>query len=321
MSRRLTVGTVLVAGALALAACGGDAEGEAPEGDGGLTSITVGVIPIGDTAPAWLGLQEGIFEEHGLDVEIQVLQGGAAVIPGVLSGDIQFGFSNTTSLLIAADQGLGLSWVAPAASTTGDVEEDFSAVMTMPGSGISSPSDLEGRTVAVNTLNNIGDTVVRSVVEADGGDPDAVEFVELAFPDMPAALTEGRVEAAWVLDPFMTMLNDEGAESISRPYAEVHPELMVAAYFTSEQLASSDPEVIEAFQAAMQESLTYAEEHPDEARAVLSEFTEIAPEVREAIVLPRWPSEFAIESIETLADLAYQHGLLEEEVAPESLLY
>src|SRR5690625_796748 len=94
---------------LLLAACNGDAADPGPEGeDAELTPITVGVLPIVDTAAIWLGVDEGIFEEHGLDVTLEILAGGAAVVPTVVSGEHEFGFSNSISVLQGVEQGLPL---------------------------------------------------------------------------------------------------------------------------------------------------------------------------------------------------------------------
>ena len=50
-------------------------------------------------------------------------------------------------------------------------------------------------------------------------------------------------------------------------YADVDPNLVVALYFTSAQLVSSNPDLVQRFTEAMQESLAYADAHPDEVRA------------------------------------------------------
>src|SRR5690606_4457573 len=55
-------------------------------GTGGLEQITVGVLPIVDTAAIYLGVDQGFYEEEGLDVELEVASGGAAVAPGLTSG-------------------------------------------------------------------------------------------------------------------------------------------------------------------------------------------------------------------------------------------
>ena len=113
---------------LVLTSCGGGedapADGDNAAEDGELTQVSIGVIPIVDVAPIYLGAKEGIFEEHGLELDLTLAQGGAAIIPAVQSGDFDFGFSNVTSLVIGQSQGLPLQLVAPGPQTTGNAEED-----------------------------------------------------------------------------------------------------------------------------------------------------------------------------------------------------
>ncbi|MBE1879002.1 ABC transporter substrate-binding protein [Myceligenerans sp. TRM 65318] len=317
--RHLTSVAVVVAATLVLSACSGGGSAQSSADSGELTPVTVGVIPIVDVAPIYLGVKEGFFEEEGLDVTLELAQGGAAIVPAVVSGDYQFGFSNVTSLVLATDQGVPLKAVAAGNFTTGEAGADFSAVVVPEGSEIASAKDLEGKTVAVNTLNNIGDSTVRAAVEANGGDPAAVEFVELGFPDMPAALAERQVDAAWVVEPFTTTAVQQGGTAVVSNFAETDPELMVAAYFTSQSFAAESPETVEAFTAAMNRSLDHAAENP-EAAAVLDDYTEIAPEVKEAMVMPRFSSEFSEDSVNLLNDLAAKYGLVEEPVDVSALL-
>src|SRR5690625_7664445 len=80
-------GGLAAAGALLLfTACGGGDEAASEDDvaqDGQLTEVSIGVVPVVDVAPIYLGVQEGIFEDHGLDVDLTVAQGGAAIIPAV----------------------------------------------------------------------------------------------------------------------------------------------------------------------------------------------------------------------------------------------
>lgn len=308
---------------LAVSACGssGSPEGEAeePAASGELTPVTVGVIPIVDVAPIYLGVSEGIFEEAGLDVTLELAQGGAAIVPAVVSGDYQFGFSNNTSLLLATDNGVPLKAVAAGNFTTG-AEPDFGAVVVPDDSDIAAAEDLGGHTVAVNTLNNIGDSTIRNVVEAAGGDESSLQFVEMGFPDMPAAVAGGQVDAAWIVEPHLTRALQQGARVVSWNFAETDPDLMVASYFTSQQYATENADVVEAFSSAMAESLDFAEENPDAARAILDEYTDIDPEVKEQMTMPRFSSEFSDDSMQLLADLAVQYGLVDSEIDFTALL-
>jgi NitT/TauT family transport system substrate-binding protein len=321
MRRALTT-AVTGAAALLVAACGGSGGTAAPASgsSGGADKVTVGVIPIVDVAPIYLGIQQGFFSDRNLDVTMESGQGGAAIVPGVVSGQFQFGFSNVTSLILARSKGLPLKMVAAGNSSTGEDGKDFSAVVVKKDSPIASAADLAGKTVSVNTLNNIGDTTIRQSIKKDGGDPSAVKFVELPFPDMPAALAEGRVDAAWVVEPFLTIAKKQGAREVASNMVDTDRETMVAAYFTSEKLLRSDPDLVKRFTEAMKESLDFAQKNPDQARKILSSYTKIDPTVAEAMVLPKWPSEINGRTVQLMADLAKADGLVKESVDTAQLL-
>src|ERR1700742_4454193 len=82
--------------------CGGDDEEPAGSSNAPAqaeaVTLKVGVIPIADVAPLYLGIKKGFFKEEKLTIEPQLAEGGAAIIPSVMSGDYQIGFSNAVSL-------------------------------------------------------------------------------------------------------------------------------------------------------------------------------------------------------------------------------
>src|SRR5699024_685510 len=100
--------------------------------DNELTPVEVGVIPISDVAPIYLGQQEGIFEDYGLNVTLTQERGGDTIIPAVESRELDFGYSNVTSLVIAHDEGAPVASVATGAQTTGSSDNDISTVVVDP---------------------------------------------------------------------------------------------------------------------------------------------------------------------------------------------
>ncbi|KUM69960.1 ABC transporter substrate-binding protein [Streptomyces curacoi] len=311
--RRRTLGLALAAVTVAaVAGCGSpdSGSGAAPPANGtGATRVTVGVIPIVDVAPLYLGEKKGFFRSRGLDLEMVAAQGGAAIIPGVVSGQFQFGFSNTTSLMIAQTKGVPVKSVVNGAASNGKVGGDVTGVAVRKDSPVRSAKDLAGRTVAVNTLQNIGDTTVRESVRRDGGDPSEVRFVEIPFDQMPAALDGGRVDAAWMGEPAMTVAEAQGARVIASPFAETDPKLTVATYFTATRLVRENPSLVKKFTEAMTESLEYASGHPDEARRILTTYTKISDDVLVDLTLPAWPTQVDLASLEKLASLGEQDGI------------
>jgi NitT/TauT family transport system substrate-binding protein len=307
--------TVLLSCSVLLTACGGGGDDGASSGAGTGDSprqVTVGVIPIADVAPLYLGVEQGFFSDRGLDVELVTGQGGAALVPAVVSGEQDFAFSNTLSLLVGREAGLPLRVVAPGNASTGDPSDDFGCVLVPPGSPLQSVAELAGKRVSTNTLNNINVAVIRDIVDRAGADSSTIEFLEIAHPDVPQAIAGGQVDAATSVEPFKTIALQQGARCLSNVFAEAQEEpLLIGAYFTSEETAQADPELVDAFVAGLQESFAYATENPDEARGILGSYTELSPELADAITLATWPSELERESFEYMSEVGARYGIIE----------
>nr|WP_257018983.1 ABC transporter substrate-binding protein [Streptomyces sp. TLI_235] len=86
-------------------------------------------------------------------------------------------------------------------------------------SAIKSAKDLVGKTVAVNTLQNVRDTTIRETVRKDRGDTSKIKFAEMPFDQMPAAMEGGQVDAAWMGEPALTIAKGQGARVVASPFA------------------------------------------------------------------------------------------------------
>jgi NitT/TauT family transport system substrate-binding protein len=320
---------IALAGAVALlatmAACGDDDDDAASTGGdaesgGELTHIEVGVVPVVDVAPLYLGISQGFFEEEGLDVEPVPAQGGAAIIPAVVNGDQQIGFSNIVSLLIAQTENVPVQVISQGVQATDDAENDTAAVAVTADSDIREPADLEGKTIAVNTLRNISPLTITAALDREGVDTSTLNFVEVPLPDMVGQLEAGDVDAAGLVEPFVTIGKDAGDRMIIYDRVATEPEMTIANYFTSEQYLQSDPDVVDGFVQAMNRSLTYATDHPDEARQAIAEYTEIEPDVLEQVVLPLWQEDLNLDSIEHTAELMVDQGIVDDEPDVDALI-
>lgn len=306
-------------GAGSSAATGSAKDSPGPAAGAGPIKLTVAAIPIVDVAPLYLGKQKGLFAAEGLEIEVQNTQGGAQSVPCVVSGQCQFGFANLVSLLLGRAKGLPLQVVTAGNFSTGK-PEDFGAIIVPEGSPVKTLKDLEGKTLSVNQINNIVGVTVRAAMRRGGGDPDKLKLIEVPFPEMPAALGQKRVDAACVVEPFLTVARSQGATVLDWNLANAAPRLMIAAYFTTRDYAQAHPDVVQKFTAAMNKSLTYAAEHPDEARAVLLTYTKIDKAVTEKLNLPLWSPQIDRDSISLLADLMVQDKLVPSKPDIDALL-
>jgi ABC-type nitrate/sulfonate/bicarbonate transport system substrate-binding protein len=204
--------------------------------------------------------------------------------------------------------------VAGGTSTSEDAEQDFSALMVAPDSTVSDISQLEGQRIAVNTLRNINDIVLGAMLEEAGLSYDSVDFVEVPFPDMAAAVDNGDVAAALLIEPFVTLAEDGGLKIIGRPYSALKPGLQIGTYVVTEQFAQENPELVEAFQECVQAAAESIREDPDAFRAALPEIGDLAPELAEKVRINLWQGGSDEESLQLVQDLMVDYGLLEEPV-------
>jgi NitT/TauT family transport system substrate-binding protein len=314
--RRFLAAAAIVA-TFAASAC--TTHDEAKQVDTG-TKVDVGVIPIVDVAPIYLGKAKGFFRSRGIDLTLVPEQGGAPIVKGVLAGKYQFGFSNVTSLMAAESNGAPLKAVASGVASTGRPGRDFSAVVVMDGSPIRSAKDLAGKKIAVNTLKNLGDTTVRQSVRLAGGDAGHIRFEAMPFGEMPAALQGRRVDAAWVVEPQLSEALTQGGQVVASNYVDTAPDLTVALYFTSRPVIARDPVLVTHFTEAVRESLQYAADHPEEVRDIVGTYTKINDTVRIGMILPSWPEDINRASLEKVARLGRQDGIFTKPPELDQLL-
>jgi NitT/TauT family transport system substrate-binding protein len=296
---------------LALAAfavgCGDDDSGG---GGDGPTKVVVSDTAGVPSAFLEYGVKEGLFEKRNLNVEVQPSQGGATVVPAVVSGDVDIGGSNLVSVLLAQGKDIPVKIVAPGTFVDGD--RDFSAIVVAKDSPIRQPQDLEGRTLAVNTLKNVAEVTAREALEKEGVDTSKIELTEVDFPDMTAAVEQGRVDAAFAIEPFVTQATAAGNRVIVRPYVGTKPGLQIGCYFTSEQYLAENEDVVASFREGVGETAEAIASDPSGFRQFLPEASEIPPPAAQEAVLPAWKAGSDRASLDLTAELMERY-----EVTPD----
>ncbi|MCT2281076.1 ABC transporter substrate-binding protein [Micromonospora chalcea] len=308
-SRRIAGALAAVLLTTSLAACGGDDEPAAASADG-LTTVRLASAPLGHLAPIYLAQDQGIFARHGLKVEVDTETSDLTSVPAVLAGKVDFATGDLTTLIVARSKGLDVKAVVPASASTGKAGADYGALVVKGDSGITSAKQLEGKTVSVNILTNIAAAAAREAVRADGGDPAKVKLVEIPFPQAPAAVGAGRVDGAWVVEPFLSAAKAQGAVPVGWGFTDLAPDLTVSAWYAAGSYASKNAKTVTAFRDAVREAYAYAREHEDEVRAKIPTFTEIKPEVAAKITLTGLRDEVSRQAAEKLAGYAQRDGLI-----------
>lgn len=306
---------LLAAMSFVVAACGSSAQGSGPaQSLSAKNPATVSVTDVAGVPSAFLmyGERAGLFREHGLKLNIQTAAGGAAIIPGVVSGTYDFGGSNVMSVIVATAKGVPVSMVAPGTSERTTPEQAFGAILVSPDSGITEPSDLAGKTIAINTLDGIAHLTTKISLRNHGVDPASVELTEIGFPNMLSALEKGHIDAAWEIEPFLTMGLNSGTRPVLWPYLETKPGMQVGSYVTSRRYLNENPEVVKAFQAGVADTAMAISENPDKFREALPELTELSAAAAQEMRLPRWQTSVSRPTLELINQQSAKLGFIDK---------
>jgi NitT/TauT family transport system substrate-binding protein len=225
-----------------------------------------------------------------------------------------------TSLVIASSKKLPVEIVASGVQGAKDDSGAWDAVLSKKGSPIKDLKALEGKTVSVNNLNNVGPLTINNAMEKAGADYKKVKYVEVPFPDANAALDTGRIDAAFVVEPFVSQGKAQGANEVTHSFEDTSPSYAVATYFVTKQYAAQNKGVLDRFVRAINKSLDYAQSHPDLVRQLVPTYTKIPKAVAAKMSLPQWSSTLNRQSIQQTADLAQKYGFVTDKPSLDDLI-
>ncbi|HLS49134.1 MAG TPA: ABC transporter substrate-binding protein [Actinomycetaceae bacterium] len=241
----------------------GDAGGE-PEVD----QLTVAINPSSQFAPIYYGIETGIFEEHGLEIEIVPQTDVAAIVSGVASGQYDFGFATVVHVVTANANGIPIRAVS---SIEGQIKPDDEGTVTIASeaSGITDYSELEGARLATVGLSSMNTLTTWALAEDAGIDHTTIELVQLPFGQMAAALAAGDVDAAVLQWPFAGDALDDGGVVLGYNNGAMFANTATTLFNTAQSFIDDNPNTVQAFSDAMIESIEGATANEDEARAAL----------------------------------------------------
>lgn len=290
---------------------------EAPETEQTLdpanpVAITVGTLPAGDYAPLYIAQQEGYFEEEGLDVTIEIIAGGAVGVTQLVSGEIDFSAATWANTLSAVSQGLEIQVVREGTDAN---KEGINGLLVVADGPIQDVEDLRGQTLSINTLQSATEVQIRDCLASEGLEPGDYELVEVAFPDAAAAVSQGRIAAGFVPEPFITIGATQGLEPLFYPSVcnDTQPQLPLINWNVAKSYADQNPAVVAAFVRAMDKATQLAIDDEQVVRDILPTFTTLTPELANQIVLASYVEDGTpnIEGAEKMMDLMVEYGLLD----------
>jgi len=272
----------------------------------GSEKLTLLYSPTTGLMPSYIAKDHGIFEKHGLDVDLLLLTNQGAVISALMGGSAQIVTPSALAVIQAQEAGLDVVFVAsssmsPSASRTG--------VFVKNGSNLHNAHDLIGKKVGVPSLNTLIHVITRRWLKEQGVDYNQVNFAEVGFQQMADTLSASIVDAAYAIEPYYNRVAEVGYV-IGDPDATLPKETLTSVYATTREWASAHPTAMKAFRDSLSEAIDFISHNDAEARAALVKYTKQRPDIIAAATLPVLEVYVRPAQVQFFIDLAREQGLI-----------
>lgn len=225
--------------------------------------------------------EAGFFKRAGLTCEIAHLTNGEAVTAGVIGGSIDIGVGQSISVIVAHAKGLPVTVLA--GSTVNSSAAETGVLFVPNGSTVTSGKDLIGKTVGVQGLRGFAQYGTMAWLDKTGGDAATVKFVEMTSSVMGRALQEGRLDAAFIPEPFVSQIA-QIAKRVTTPMDAIAPRFMAGAHFATLPWANAHRAEIKRFLSAVYATAAWANKNHDRTAEILARAALVDPEmVRHAV--------------------------------------
>lgn len=279
--------------------------------------INIGASYDEDFAEGFFGKDSGLFARSGLAADVTGLQNGGALTAAVMSGALDVVTTNTGSMITAYAHHLPLVCIAPGANYAS--ASMTAALLVLKNSPIHSAADLHGKSVAVTTLHTLYHTSVRNWIDKNGGDSDAVGYLELPLPTMLPALQSGRVDAIACVEPWVTQAKPY-ANVLAKPYDSVASAFMISGWVTTKTWFDANRDTAHKFVHSVAAIADWANKNPLATAQIMAKYFSIPVATVTAMQRTRMSTNLDPALIQPVIDVLFKYKLVDEQFAAGELI-
>ncbi len=322
LSKKLATGLVLLLCIFSCIGCGKEATTD------GLTKVTLNEVAHSIFyAPMYVAIEEGYFEEEGIDLTLVTGFGADKTMTAVLTGEADIGFMGSESSIYTYAQG------------TENPVINFAQLTQRAGNFVVSRNPIEDFTwdmlkneeVLGGRAGGMPQMVFEFVLKKHGIDPETDLQIDqsIDFGSTAAAFSGGKGMYTIEFEPHATGLETQNEGYIVASLGEESGYVPYTAFSATKQYIEENPDVIQAFVNALQKGMDYVNSHtPEEISKIIApQFKETELDTVTTIVTryyeqDTWPENliFKKESFELLEHILMEAGELEEMLPYEALV-
>ena len=272
-----------------------------------LQQFKAAATPIEGDALLPLAQSQGYFARAGIALDVQTLSSGEAIAAAIVGGDIVIGSMNTMSLALAHQNGVDMKMIS--GGPMYESGHGGSQLMVKKDSTINSGSALGGKTVAVNVLRGAAQISSEAWIDKHGGDSKSIQWIEMPFSSMQAALEAGRIDAAEITQPYATTALTT-CRSIGSPNDGIGSRFLNGAYVASGSWISAHPDAAHRIKSALIACAHWYNTDPGASVQAVAALTKQDPAVVAKSVRTLFGEDVTPALVQPVIDAGAKYGLL-----------
>lgn len=279
-------------------------------------------------APMYVAIEEGYFEDVGIDIELSLANGADKVSAAVLAGDADVGFAGSEATIYVYNGG-EKDYLKTFARLT---QKDGSFIVAREDIKDFTLDDLVGKTIIGGRAGGMPEMTLEWALTDAGIDPkkDVNIDTSVAFSAMSSAFIGGTGDFVALFEPNALELEKEGYGYVVASLGELGGVVPYTAFFARDSYLNENKELIENFDKAIQKGIDFVHNSSDKkvAEAIIDQFPDTSTDDLTKIVkryrsIDAWPdnTEFTEEEFDHLQDIMINAGELDSKVPFSDLMY
>jgi NitT/TauT family transport system substrate-binding protein len=281
----------------------------------GAIAMKVGAMPDEAVLPYYVAEREGIFLEHGLDVEIVPFMSAMERDSALIAGEIDAEENDPVGVLVLRNAGYNARVVSLEMYET--PEKMRFAIIASPHSNITSVADLEGKNIAIS--NN---TVMEWIADNLLGNVTVNKIEEKRVPIRMQMLLEDKYDAATLPDPLASYAIYKGATKVISD-SELNETIGYTVIVFRGEFIEEHPESVAQFLAAYNEAVERINANPENYRDLLVEVAKVPEEIAESYQMATYmkAQQYPRDNFEKVLSWMQSKGLVTQEIVYEDVVY
>jgi NitT/TauT family transport system substrate-binding protein len=267
--------------------------------------VKVSMTPVDSSAEPYFAVDAGFAKAAGLNVELVPSQNGAAIAAAVAGGAVDIGNGNLVSVAIAHAKGIPFVLIAPGGLYSSKTPS--TQLFVPKASTARTGRDFAGKTVAINTLGGLPYYAAQAWIDKTGGRADATKFIEMGSADMLVALQQNRIDAAALVEPFVS-----SARAVATPIAAffdaVAPAFLITAHFTTLEWARTHPDIVRRFQDTIAKTAVWANKNHEQSGEILLKYAKLSEDTIHTMLRTVFAERLDPAQIQPVIDLTAKYG-------------